>query len=79
MVAPSGVVTGMGKSRKFNQAFQVSGNLSPSGELMMSAQGAAGSSKFMGNVNAKTGAVMGVWQSPANGGMQGTFTGQRQQ
>lgn len=79
MVSPSGAVTGMGKSRKFNVAFQVSGTLTPDGELAMSAQGSAGGSKFMGNVNPKTGAVMGVWQSMANGGMQGTFSGQRQQ
>ena len=79
MVAPSGAVTGMGKSKKFNVAFQVSGTITPDGELAMSAQGSAGGSKFMGNVNPKTGAVMGVWQSMANGGMQGTFTGQRQQ
>lgn len=79
MVSPNGAVTGMGKSRKFNVAFQVSGTLTPDGELAMSAQGSAGGSKFMGNVDPKTGAVMGVWQSMANGGMQGTFSGQRQQ
>ena len=77
MISKNGNVTGMGKSTKTNTSFNVIGNVSPDGELMLSGQGKAGEAKFMGTVDMQTGAVVGMWQWGGNMNGQGTFSGQK--
>jgi hypothetical protein len=77
MINKSGNVTGMGKSTKTNMSFNVAGNVSPDGEMLLSTQGKAGEAKFMGNIDLQTGAVVGMWQSGNDASAQGTFSGQK--
>ena len=77
MINKSGNVKGMGKSTKTNMSFNVAGNASPDGEVLLSTQGKGGEVKFMGNIDLQTGAVVGMWQSGDNASTQGTFSGQK--
>lgn len=56
----------------------VTGTVSPDGEMMLSSQGKASNAKFMGNVDLQTGAVVGMWQGGSNADGQGTFNGRKQ-
>lgn len=56
----AGSVIGMGKSTKSNTNFNVIGNVNPDGELILSGQGKAGETKFMGTIDIQTGAVVGM-------------------
>lgn len=77
MINKNGNVTGMGKSTKYNYNFNVSGTVSPDGEMVLSGQGKAGNAKFMGNIDLQSGAVMGMWQFTGSQAGQGTFTGNK--
>jgi len=78
MINKNGNVTGMGKSTKHNFNFNVSGTVSPDGELMLAGSGKAGGAKFMGTVDLQSGAVVGMWQWEGNQAGQGTFNGRKQ-
>jgi hypothetical protein len=75
MISKAGVITGMGKSTKYGSNFNVTGNANADGEVNMQGHGKAGSARFMGNIDEKTGVVQGLWQSEGDGKLQGTFTG----
>ncbi len=77
MINKNGSVTGMGKSTKYNFNFNVSGTVSPDGEMQLSGSGKAGNAKFLGNVDLKTGTVVGMWQWDGNQAGQGTFNGHK--
>lgn len=79
MISDSGNVTGMGASKKYKYNFNVSGTITPSGDVTLAstAQGQAGAAKFIGNVNGQTGKLIGMWQGADNSTAQGTFSGQR--
>ncbi|MBI3713195.1 MAG: hypothetical protein HY253_09575 [Burkholderiales bacterium] len=77
MINKNGNVSGMGKSTKYNFNFNVSGTVSPDGEMVLSGQGKAGNAKFMGNIDLQSGAVMGMWQFTGNNAGQGTFSGNK--
>lgn len=77
MINKNGNVSGMGKSTKYNFNFNVSGTVSPDGEMVLSGQGKAGNAKFMGNIDLQSGAVMGMWQFTGSQAGQGTFSGNK--
>ncbi len=77
MINKNGSVTGMGKSTKYNFNFNVSGTVSPDGEMQLAGSGKAGNAKFLGNVDLKTGTVVGMWQWDGNQAGQGTFNGHK--
>ena len=77
MVNSSGTVTGMGVSNKHKTNFTVSGTISQIGEFILTGAGKAGAAQFMGNIDAQSGAVMGMWQWGGNSPSQGTFSGQK--
>nr|WP_315484205.1 CsgG/HfaB family protein [uncultured Undibacterium sp.] len=77
MINKNGSVTGMGKSTKYNFNFNVSGTVSPDGEMQLAGSGKAGNAKFLGNVDLKTGTVVGMWQWDGNQAGQGTFSGHK--
>lgn len=78
MVNSSGAMTGMGVSNKHKTNFTVSGTISQIGEFILTGAGKAGAAQFMGNIDAQSGAVMGMWQWGGNSPSQGTFSGQKQ-
>lgn len=78
MVNSNGNVTGMGVSTKYKTNFTVSGTISQVGEFILTGAGKAGAAQFMGNIDAQSGAVMGMWQWGGNSPSQGTFSGQKQ-
>jgi hypothetical protein len=77
MISKSGAITGMGKSTKFGINFNVTGSANADGEVTMQGHGKAGSARFMGSIDEKTGSVQGLWQSEGDGKLQGTFTGSK--
>jgi hypothetical protein len=77
MINKNGSVTGMGKSTKYNFNFNVTGTVSADGEMHLAGSGKAGNAKFMGNVDLKTGAVVGMWQFDGDHAGQGTFNGHK--
>lgn len=79
MISSAGSVTGMGMSKKYNASFNISGTINASGDFTMTGSGKAGAAKFIGSIDAQSGAVMGVWQFAGKAPGQGTFSGQRQQ
>lgn len=78
MVNSSGAVTGMGVSNKHKTNFTVTGTISQIGEFILTGAGKASAAQFMGNIDAQSGAVMGMWQWGGNSPSQGTFSGQKQ-
>ncbi|CAN5333945.1 hypothetical protein BH11PSE10_BH11PSE10_21870 [soil metagenome] len=75
-IGANGMVSGQGVSSTTG-VFNVSGQCDPSGQLTLAAQGSAGTAVFLGNVDPRTGRVVGTWRYPDRQG-GGGFSGQRQ-
>jgi curli biogenesis system outer membrane secretion channel CsgG len=79
MIGDGGSVTAMGTSNKYRLNFNMSGTVSPSGDLTLTVgDGKIAGAKFVGNINPQSGKLVGMWQRNGNTMGQGTFTGQRQ-
>ncbi len=79
MIGDGGSVTAMGTSSKYKLNFNMSGTVSPGGDLTMTVgDGKIAGAKFIGSINPQSGKLVGMWQRGGNSVGQGTFSGQRQ-
>jgi curli biogenesis system outer membrane secretion channel CsgG len=77
MIMPNGSVSAMGKSIKSPSSFQLSGSISPMGELRLSGPSSVGPFSLHGQINPSNHMLSGTWsQGP---GLTGSFMGQKQQ
>jgi hypothetical protein len=77
MVGSNGMISGVGFSSKYNQGFNVTGQVSANGQVSMTSTGQAGSAQFIGIIDPNSGAVVGNWNGGGGANVRGAFNGQR--
>jgi hypothetical protein len=77
MVGNNGMISGVGFSSKYNQGFNVTGQVSANGQVSMTSTGQAGSAQFIGIIDPNSGAVVGSWNGSGGVAVRGSFNGQR--
>jgi Carboxypeptidase regulatory-like domain len=74
-ISSSGVISGSTFSQTYNQTVPVTGRITDTGSVSITATGSAGTGQFSGSVNA-AGTLSGTWNYQQST-VGGTFTGQR--
>jgi hypothetical protein len=75
-ISTTGAVSGTNFSQTYQQTFNVTGQVSASGNLSLAAAGSAGSASFSGSIS-PSGALTGTWRYTSGLTGSGTFSGQR--